>query len=137
MNGIKCLISQRIKDKNAVIKKYETDEWAYVVKRLNTLNYRLKERARYRITPESLRLAEKIERDIGIKVFPAVVRCYPGSYRDAGAWVCAFYDELASGNIGSGVAASELLKPKYKLVTYTHHGDIEIIPEEKEARSNV
>jgi len=77
------------------------------------------------------KLAEKIKEELGLEV-EKLQRTYAGRHmKSNGAFV--WFGWLNNHKrIGSTYPATELIKPKYKLVTDESWGDIDIYPEEKD-----
>lgn len=99
-------------ERDIIENTYNTETWSIVISTLKRKNRVSKEKVI--VTPESIKLAQKIKKELGIDVFPAIIRTRAGfSQKSNGAW--SFYMLMPNLlDIGSCETVNYLLKKNVK-----------------------
>ncbi|MFC0903764.1 hypothetical protein ACFHWD_03550 [Clostridium sp. MT-14] len=92
-----------------------------VIDYINSLN--ITKKRQFLITKRSLKLAAKIKKEIGVDVFPIIIRQYLGSMHNEAGYCTWYMLDRTMNMIGSADSTSDLLLKKNIIEICWYEGD--------------
>jgi hypothetical protein len=114
-----------------ILEKYDSDKWEEVINYIwDIMNINLhKNHKDWIISKRSEELAKKIEKDLGICVFPIIFRTYAGKWLKAGGAFIWYMYTINLKEVGSCSEVSKFLKKSNRISTIDDWNDCELIYE--------